>query len=56
MINEELAQAKANFDADRYKAYEKAATMMRTLIDSPKFADFLTLGAYDNLIASETIL
>ncbi len=54
MIDEELARAKATVDADRYKAYEKAASMMRTLVDSPKFADFLTLGAYDNLIATET--
>ena len=53
MIDEELARAKATYDADRYQAYEKAGTMMRTLIDSPKFADFLTLGAYANLIATE---
>jgi hypothetical protein len=27
---------------------------MRTLINSPKFADFLALGAYANLIATES--
>jgi malate synthase len=54
MIDEELARAKSAYDSDRYQAYEKAASMMRTLIDSPKFADFLTLGAYANLIATES--
>jgi malate synthase len=52
-IDEELARARATCDSGRYQAYEKAGTMMRTLIDSPKFADFLTLGAYASLIASE---
>ncbi len=53
MIDEELARARTTYDASRYVSYEKAATMMRELIDSPKFADFLTLGAYADLIATE---
>jgi malate synthase len=52
-IEEELARAKSTVDADRYKAYEKAATLMRNLIESPRFMDFLTLPAYNNLIAIE---
>jgi len=54
MIDQELERAQGIYDSDRYQAYEKAASMMRTLIDSPKFADFLTLGAYANLIAAES--
>ena len=54
MIDEELARAEATYDAVRYRSYEMAAVMMRALIDSPKFADFLTLGAYANLVATES--
>jgi malate synthase len=54
IIDEELARAKAAVDADRYQAYEKAAGLMRDLIEAPKFMDFLTLPAYSNLIASES--
>ncbi len=53
-IDEELARAKIAVDAQRYNSYEEAATMMRDLIDSPRFRDFLTLPAYDRVIATET--
>jgi malate synthase len=53
-INEELERAKGAVDAKRFEAYEQAATLMRDLIRSPKFQDFLTLPAYDRVMASET--
>ena len=46
-IDEELARAKAVADAHRYQSYEEAAALMRDLIDSPKFRDFLALPAYE---------
>jgi malate synthase len=53
VIEEELAKAKAAFDADRYKAYEKAAALMRELIRAPRCMDFLTLPAYAEILAEE---
>jgi malate synthase len=53
VIDEELARAKASVDAERYLAYEKAARLMRDLIVAPQFPDFLTLSAYESLIATE---
>ena len=53
MITEELAKARATVDAVRYEAYEKAASLMRTLIRSDKFVEFLTVPAYQTVLAEE---
>lgn len=53
-IDEELAKVKPVVDADRYTAYQNAATLMRDLIQSEKFVDFLTLPAYEEVLKEET--
>ncbi len=50
-IKDELGRAKGAVDAVRYAAYEQAADLMRQLVDSKKFTDFLTQPAYDRVIA-----
>jgi malate synthase len=52
-IDEELARVMPDVEADRYIAYEKAATLMRNLIRSEKFTDFLTLPAYEQVLREE---
>jgi len=52
-IADELARAKGAVDAERYKAYEEAAELMRALVRGEKFTDFLTLPAYDRVLAEE---
>ena len=54
-IEEELAKAKEKLDAQRYDAYAQAAVLMHNLIQNPKFPDFLTLGAYDQVMAHEDL-
>ncbi len=51
VISDELGKAKTVVDAKRYSAYEKAAELMRDLVRAPKFMDFLTLPAYDQVMA-----
>ena len=51
VIADELARAKASVDAQRYAAYERAAELMRELVRAPKFADFLTVPAYERVLA-----
>ncbi len=53
MIDEELEKAKATVDGERYKAYVGAAEMMRQLIRGDKFIDFLTVPAYQRVLAEE---
>lgn len=52
-IDEELASVKPAVDAERYRAYEKAASLMRDLIRNEKFTDFLTLPAYEQVLREE---
>jgi malate synthase len=52
-IDEELAQRKQQVDPLRYQAYEQAATLMRELIEAPRFPDFLTVPAYARVVAAE---
>ena len=52
-IDAELARARTAVDAKRYEAYEHAAFLMRELIKSPRFTDFLTVPAYSRVIAAE---
>jgi malate synthase len=53
IIDEELAKVKPSVDAERYAAYEKAAALMRNLIRSDRFIEFLTLPAYDEVLKTE---
>ena len=50
-IADELARAKASVDAQRYSAYVRAAELMRQLVRAPKFTEFLTLPAYERVLA-----
>ncbi|MFP5229044.1 MAG: malate synthase A [Acidobacteriota bacterium] len=52
-IDEELRHAKGAVDAARYAAYEQAAALMRELIAAPQFTEFLTLPAYERVMAAE---
>ncbi|HEY0163398.1 MAG TPA: malate synthase A [Edaphobacter sp.] len=52
-IDEELAKVKPVVDAERYTAYEHAAVLMRDLIRSDRFIDFLTLPAYEEVLKEE---
>ena len=52
-IDVELANARGIFPTHRYEAYEHAAFLTRELIRSPKFQDFLTLPAYNRVLATE---
>jgi malate synthase len=51
VILDELAMTKPKVDAARFAAYEQAAKLMRDLVASPKFTTFLTLPAYDQVLA-----
>ena len=53
VIDDELELTQPKVDAARYAAYEQAATLMRKLIAAEKFPDFLTLAAYDEVLAAE---
>src|ERR1700733_4225921 len=50
VIADELERARAAVDAQRYSAYLQAADLMRELVRAPKFMDFLTLPAYDQVL------
>ncbi len=51
VIADELRRAKASVDAQRYSAYVRAAELMRELVRAPKFMDFLTVPAYERVLA-----
>jgi malate synthase len=50
VIAEELGKVKISVDDKRYIAYERAAALMRDLVRSDRFTDFLTLPAYDAVL------
>jgi malate synthase len=50
-IADELARAKGSVDAERYSAYVRAAELMRELVRAPKFMEFLTVPAYERVLA-----
>jgi malate synthase len=52
-IAEELAATRPKVDDARYSAYERAAKLMRDLIEAEKFPEFLTLSAYSEVLAEE---
>jgi malate synthase len=51
VIEDELERAKDSVDAQRYSAYVRAAELMRELVRAPKFMDFLTVPAYERVLA-----
>ena len=53
VIDEELAKARGVFAGDRVVAYERAAALLRDLIRSEQFTDFLTLPAYEAVLRDE---
>ncbi|HEY6849690.1 MAG TPA: malate synthase A [Terracidiphilus sp.] len=53
-IDAELERAKQTVDPNRYQAYLEAASLMRELIQSPRFTEFLTVPAYARVIMAET--
>jgi malate synthase len=56
MITNELNQQKSAVDAARYAAYEKAADLMRELVQAPRFIEFLTVPAYQRVLMDEGIV
>ena len=52
-IDNELAAMRPKVDDTRYSAYERAAGLMRKLIESPTFPEFLTVPAYAEVLKAE---
>jgi malate synthase len=52
-IDAELARVQPTVDAARFDSYQRAAQLTRDLIAAPRFPDFLTLPAYDQVLAHE---
>src|SRR6266404_2885525 len=55
MIDEELAKARQSVGDAQFRSsrYNEAAEILRDLIQSPRFVEFLTLPAYEKLNAAE---
>jgi malate synthase len=55
MIDEELAKARQSVGDAQFRTsrYNEAAGILRDLIQSPRFVEFLTLPAYEKLNAAE---
>jgi malate synthase len=53
MIGDELARVQPTVGAERYRYYERAAELMRQLIQAERFMDFLTVPAYAQVMAAE---
>ena len=51
VIADELERAKTNVGAERYGVYTKAAELMRSLVRAARFTEFLTVPAYDRVLA-----
>lgn len=56
LIAGELSRQRAAGNAERSASYEKAADLMRELIRSPKFIEFLTVPAYERVLKEEGAL
>ncbi len=52
-IANELAATRPKVDDARFSAYQRAADLMRKLIASPTFPEFLTVPAYAEVLAAE---
>jgi malate synthase len=55
LIALELEKQKTAVDAQRYAAYQKAADLMRELVEKPQFVEFLTLPAYQRILKDENL-
>ncbi len=55
LIAAELDKQKTAVDAVRYAAYEKAADLMRELVKTSEFVEFLTLPAYQRILKEENL-
>ena len=55
VIDQELSAMRPKVDAERFQAYERAAVLMRKLIVSPTFPEFLTVPAYAEVLATEKL-
>ena len=53
MMAEELVRTKATADAARSQSYDRGADLIRQLLRGEKFMDFLTVPAYEQVLASE---
>ena len=51
VIAGELRRAKHDVDPSRYSAYLRAAELMKQLVRAPKFVEFLTVPAYETVLA-----
>ena len=51
VIADELRRAKESVDASRYSAYLRAAELMKELVRAPRFTEFLTVPAYERVLA-----
>jgi malate synthase len=54
LIDAELTRQQSAVDAMRFTAYQKAASLMRELIQAPRFVEFLTVPAYERVLKEET--
>jgi malate synthase len=52
-IDRELALAEIRVDAKRFEAYKHAGFLMKELVRSPRFQDFLTVPAYARVLDHE---
>ena len=55
LISAELDKQKTAVDAIRYAAYQKAADLMRELVSTPQFVEFLTVPAYRRVLKEENL-
>jgi malate synthase len=55
-MDQELAAMKPKLDAERFSAYERAAVLMRKLIASQTFPEFLTVPAYAEVLKEEGLV
>lgn len=55
VIDQELSAMRPKVDPERFHAYERAAVLMRKLIVSPSFPEFLTVPAYAEVLAAEKL-
>ena len=55
-IAAELEQKRNTVDAARFAAYQKAADLMRELVRTPEFVEFLTVPAYQRVLEDERLV
>ena len=55
LIAGELEKQKTAVDSVRYAAYQKAADLMRELVKTPQFVEFLTVPAYQRVLQEENL-